>query len=65
MADAFAGMALSLLRDMHLETYLSYRGGQELTFTWRTPMATFESAARLFRMLSGGGASPAPATPAP
>jgi hypothetical protein len=53
MAGAVMGMALSVLGDMHLETYVSYQGGEMLTFTWRTPMGTFESAARLFRTLSG------------
>jgi hypothetical protein len=53
MAGAVMGMALSLLGNMHLETFVSYQGGEALTFTWRTPMATFESGARLFRTMTG------------
>jgi hypothetical protein len=61
MAGAVMGMALSLLGNMRLETFVSYQGGEALTFTWRTPMTTFESAARLFRTMSGA----APGSPTP
>jgi hypothetical protein len=53
MAGAVMGMALSLLGDTHLYTYVSYQGGDRVTFTWRMPMATFQSAARMFKVLTG------------
>jgi hypothetical protein len=63
MASAVMGMALSVLGDMHLGTFVSYQGGEAVTFTWRTPMATFQSIAKLYRALGGAradGNSPKP-----
>jgi hypothetical protein len=61
--SAVLGMVLTFIGQTHLTTYLSYQGGGALTITWRTPMGTFESAARLFRTVTGGAPPAAPTQP--
>jgi uncharacterized membrane protein YeaQ/YmgE (transglycosylase-associated protein family) len=59
---AMMGAVGAMLANAHLGTWGSHRGGQTLSFTWRVPMATFQSISTLVRgfmgMAAGGGRPP-------